>query len=209
MEITWLGHSCFRLRGKGATILTDPYDPSTSYNLGKPTANIVTVSIDLPDHNNFQAVEGNPMIIDGPGEYEVSGVLITGIASGPRDPQGHRNTVYVMEIDDLRLCHLGDLGQVPQADLVEAVGSVDILMVPVGGHETLDASRAAEAISLLEAKLVIPMHYKASLFGPDLEPLDRFLREMGIKELAPQPKLTLTRGSLPETTQVAVMEARG
>lgn len=209
MEITWLGHSCFRLKGKGITLLTDPFDSSAGYNLGKLAANIVTVSIDLPDHNHIQAVGGNPMVIDGPGEYEVSGVLITGIASPSGGLSGRRNTVYVLEMDDLRLCHLGDLGKVPKADLVEEVGSVDVLLVPVGGRGTLDASTAAETISLLEPKIVIPMHYKASLFGPDLEPLDRFLREMGIKEPVPQPKVNVTRSNLPETTQVVVMEARG
>ncbi|MDP2727932.1 MAG: MBL fold metallo-hydrolase, partial [Dehalococcoidia bacterium] len=103
MEITWLGHSCFRLKGKAATVITDPFDSSIGYNLGKPSANIVTISIDLPDHNNAQEVAGDPMVIDSPGEYEVSGVLVSGIASRSRDPEGHRNTVYVFEMDDLRL----------------------------------------------------------------------------------------------------------
>lgn len=209
MEITWLGHSCFRLKGKGAVIITDPYDPSIGYHMGNPAANVVTVSIDLPDHNYAQEVAGDPMVVDGPGEYEVSGVRITGIASRSRDDQGHRNTVYVLEMDDLRLCHLGEMSKVPQADLVEAVGDLDVLFVPVGGRVTLDASKASETISLLEPKIVIPMHYKSSLFGPDLEPLDRFLREMGIKEPSPQPKVNVSKSSLPEATQMIVMEAKG
>ncbi|MDP2726775.1 MAG: MBL fold metallo-hydrolase, partial [Dehalococcoidia bacterium] len=104
---------------------------------------------------------------------------------------------------------LGEMNKVPKADLVEAVGDLDVLMVPVGGQVTLDAPTAAETISLLGPKMVIPMHYKANLFGPDLEPLDRFLREMGIKEPLPQPKIIVTKSSLPETTQVVVMEAKG
>lgn len=208
MEINWLGHSCFRIRSKGATLLMDPFDPNTGYVLGKPSADIVTVSIDLPDHNHVQGVAGDPMIIDGPGEYEVSGVLITGISSASGNEQAGRNTIYVLEVDDLRLCHLGDLINVPKSDLVEAVGDVDVLMVPVGGHDTMDATKAMETISVLQPKIVIPMHYRTSLFGPELEPLDRFLREMGVKDPVPQARLNVTRGSLPETTQVVVMEMK-
>src|SRR3990172_1572238 len=208
MEITWLGHSCFRLKGKSATIVTDPYDSSIGLQLAKLTANVVTVSIALPDHNNVQAVAGDPMVIDGPGEYEVAGVLISGLASRSRDPDGRLNPVYVLEVDDLRVCHLGEMSKVPQADLVEAVGDLDVLMVPVGGKVTLEASKAAETISLLEPKIVIPMHYKASLFGPDLEPIDRFLREMGAKEPVPQPRVVVTKSSLPDTTQMIVMEVK-
>lgn len=208
MEITWLGHSCFRLKGKGAVIITDPYDPSVGYHLGKPAANVVTVSIDLPDHNHVDGVTGDPTVVDGPGEYEVAGVRITGIASRSRDEHGNRNTVYVLEMDDLRLCHLGEMSKVPQADLVEAVGDLDVLFVPVGGSVTLDASKAAETISLLEPRVVIPMHYRASLFGPDLDPLDRFLKEMGIKEPVPQPKYVVTKSSVPEATQMIMMEAK-
>ncbi|MDP2659623.1 MAG: MBL fold metallo-hydrolase [Dehalococcoidia bacterium] len=208
MEITWLGHSCFRLKGKGATLLTDPFDASTGYVLGRPTADVVTVSVDLPDHNQVGDVAGEPTVIDGPGEYEVAGVLITGISSPAAGAPPGRNTVYVMEMDDLRLCHLGDLARVPKNDLVEAVGAVDVLMVPVGGHDTMDASQALETISFLQPKVVIPMHYRTSLFGPDLEPLDRFLREMGVKEPVLQNKLNVTRAGLPETTQVIVMEPK-
>ncbi len=208
MEITWLGHSCFRLKGKGAALLTDPFDASTGYILGRPTADVVTVSVDQPDHNHVVDVAGEPTIIDGPGEYEVSGVLITGISSPATGEPPGRNTIYVMEMDDLRLCHLGNPRQVPKSDTVEAIGAVDILMVPVGGHDTMDAPQALEAISVLQPKVVIPMHYRTSLFGPDLEPLDRFLREMGVKEPVLQNKLNVTRAGLPEATQVIVMEPK-
>lgn len=209
MEISWLNHSCFRVKGKGATIITDPYDPNIGYQLGKPVADIVTISIDLPDHNYVQGVAGDPMVIDGPGEYEIAGVRITGIASRSRDEQGHRNTVYVLEMDEMRICHLGEMSKVPQADLVEAVGNLDVLFVPVGGRGTLDAAQATETISLLSPKIVVPMHYKTSLFGPDLEPIDRFLREMGVKEPAPQARINVTRSAVPENTQMIVMEAKG
>jgi L-ascorbate metabolism protein UlaG (beta-lactamase superfamily) len=209
VEIIWAGHSCFRIKGKKTSIITDPFDKSIGYSLGKATANIVTISIDLPDHNNAGAVAGNPMIIDGPGEYEVAGVLITGIAF-PTSPNGPRNTVYVMELDDLRLCHLGDLDRVPGAELIETLNSMDVLMVPVGGRGTLNASKAAETISLLDPKLVIPMHYKTRECQMELDPVDRFLKEMGIKELAPQPKVHATKSNLPsEGTQVVVMEPKG
>lgn len=209
MEINWLGHSCFRLKGKAATVLMDPFDPSLGLPMvANPTADVVTVSIDLPGHNCVSAVAGEPAVIDGPGEYEVAGILITGIRSRSAREQGSRNTIYLLEMDDMRLCHLGDLAKVPKSDLVELVGAVDILMVPVGGQQTLDATMASETISVLQPKMVIPMHYRTSLFDAELEPLDRFLREMGLKDPVPQPKLNIAKGTLPETTQVVVMETR-
>lgn len=208
MEIVWLGHSCFRLRAREAAIITDPCPKSTGYSMGRPTADIITVSHDHEGHNAVQGVAGSPRVVRGPGEYEIAGVLITGIRTYHDSQQGARlgqNTAFVIETEGMRLCHLGDLGHVPTPEQVEAVGDVDILLVPVGGGSTLDAAGAAETASLLEPKLVIPMHYATPSTTRKLDPLDRFLKEMGTSPtLTPESRLSVRRSSLPHETQVAV-----
>lgn len=208
MEIVWLGHSCFRLRAREAAIVTDPCPKSTGYSMGRPTADIITVSHDHEGHNAVQGVAGSPRVVRGPGEYEIAGVLITGIRTYHDSQRGARlgqNTAFVIETEDMRLCHLGDLGHVPTPEQVEAMGDVDILLVPVGGGSTLDAATAAETASLLEPKLVIPMHYATPSTIRKLDPLDRFLKEMGASPtLTPESRLSVRRSSLPHETQVAV-----
>ncbi len=210
MEIAWLGHSCFRLRAREAAIVTDPCPKSTGYNMGRPTADIVTVSHDHEGHNAVQGVAGSPRVVRGPGEYEVATVLITGIRTyhdSQRGAQWGHNTVFVIETENMRLCHLGDLGHVPTPEQAEAMGGVDILLVPVGGGNTLGAAAAAETASLLEPKLVIPMHYATPASTRELEPLDRFLKEMGTAPtLTPESRLSIRRSGLPQETQVAILE---
>lgn len=209
MEITWLGHACFRLRGKNVTIITDPYEDRIGYKLGRVTADIVTVSHEHYDHNNVAAVGGEPKVINGPGEYEIGGIFITGIQTWHDAESGHRrgrNTAYLIEMDDLVTCHLGDLGHVLSAQQAEAMSNVDVLMVPVGGNFTINAAQAAEVISLIEPRIVIPMHFKTEGLKLEIEPLDRFARAMGLKEIKTVPKLTVTKSSLPEETQVVVLD---
>ena len=214
MEITWLGHSCFRLRGKDATIVVDPCAKSSGYNIGKVTGDIVTVSHDHPGHNHVAAVTGTPRVIQGPGEFEVADVLIMGIRTFHDSEKGGKlgkNIAYVLELDDMRVCHLGDIGHVPTPEQVEELSGVDILLAPVGGGSTIDAAAAAETVSLLEPKLVIPMHYKTDVSTDELEPLDRFLKEMGAPGALSerQPKLSVTKSTLPHETKVQVLEYRG
>ncbi len=212
MEITWLGHSCFRIRGKEATVVTDPYDGSIGYSLGRLKANIVTLSHSHPGHSFASGVGGEPRIVHGPGEYEISGVSITGISTfhdADRGEKRGKNTVYLIEMEEVTLCHLGDLGHVPSSEQVEEMGDVDVLMVPVGGVSTIDAAAAAETVRLLEPRIVIPMHFKTEALRFELEPVDRFLREMGLKAgLAAQPKLSVTKPSLPDEAQVVVLDYR-
>ena len=214
MEITWLGHSCFRLRSRDSFVVTDPCDKSTGYNIGRPTASVVTISHDHPGHNNIAAVAGSPRVIQGPGEFEISGVLITGIRTYHDDEQGERlgkNVAYVLELDEVRVCHLGDLGHVPTAEQVEELSGVDVLLTPVGGGSTISASAAAETVSLLAPKLVIPMHYQTPVSKKkDLESLDRFLKEMGATNALEerQPKLTVTKSTLPQETKVQILDYR-
>jgi len=209
MDISWLGHSCFRIKGSGGTVITDPYSPALGYSLGKPTANIVTVSHQHIGHSYVQGVDGEPKAITGPGEYEISGILILGtFTSHDRDggSKRGRNTVYLIEVDEVSVCHLGDLGHVLTGGQVEEIGNVDVLLLPVGGVSTIDAPMAAEVVRQLEPKVVVPMHYKTPSLLWELEPVERFLKEIGAKEINAQPKLSLTNSSLPETTQVFLLD---
>lgn len=209
MEITWLGHCCFRIRAKEATVVTDPCDKSTGYSLGRPTADLVTVSFHDPAHDAVGAVAGDPRVIDGPGEFEISGASVTGVTTYRDKEKGAergRSVSYVIELEDLRIAHLGGIGHVPTSDQVEEMGNVDILLLPVGGGESLDAPPAAETVSLLEPKLVIPMHYKTDIEKAKLDPVERFLKEMGAKSTETLAKLQVTRSSLPDEMQVMVVD---
>ena len=208
MEITWLGHCCFRIRAKEATVVTDPYDKSTGYTLGRPTADLVTISIDNPAHNHVAGVAGDPRVIDGPGEFEIAATSVVGVTTTARgqDATVVRNVAYVIELEDLRIAHLGGIDSVPTSDQLEEIGAVDILLVPVGGGAALSAAAAAEAVSLLEPKLVIPMHYKTDIEKTALDPLERFLKEMGAKADETHAKIAMTRSALPEERQVLVLD---
>jgi L-ascorbate metabolism protein UlaG (beta-lactamase superfamily) len=210
VDISWLGHSCFRLRGRDAALVTDPCPKSTGYNISRPSADIVTVSHEHEEHNFVKGVAGTPKVIRSPGEYEIAGVMITGLRTYHDSEHGTRqgkNTVYVIEMDNIRVCHLGDLGHVLSAEKVEEMSGVDILLAPVGGSGTLDAAAAAETVSLLAPRLVIPMHYATEASAAQLEPLDRFLKEMGVDPaISPQARLSVSRGSLPHETQVLVLD---
>lgn len=215
-DVQFFGHSCFRLRGRDGIIVCDPYGRSTGLDIGKPSAHIVTVSHDHPDHNNVAAVR--PMrerlfVIDGPGDYEVSGILISGVRTYHDKEKGKQrgfNTVYVIHLDDIVFCHLGDLGHELSQSQVEQIGEVDVLFVPVGGGETIGPSEAVSVISQLEPRIVIPMHYAAAQlsFEYDLAPLDKFTHEVGLKEYTPEDKLNITAANLPpesEETKVVVL----
>ncbi|MBI2288452.1 MAG: MBL fold metallo-hydrolase [Chloroflexi bacterium] len=208
MEITWLGHSCFRIKGVQATVITDPYSPDLGYSLGKPAARIVTVSHQHLGHAYAQGVAGEPKLIAGPGEYETSGVLITGVATFHDEEMGAKrgkNTAYLIEVDGVSICHLGDLGHALTAGQKEALANVDMLLLPVGGVSTINARTAAEVVRQLEPKVVVPMHYRTEALKRELEPVDKFLGEMGVKEITPQSKLSLTKAGLPISTQVFLL----
>ena len=209
MEITWLGRACFRIRGKEATIVTDPPDKSTGYSIGRPTADIVTVSNSQPAHSNVDGVAGNPRVIEGPGEFEIAGTSIIGVATSrgqAGQTEGGKNVAYVFEVEDMRIGHLGAIGHVPTSTQIEEMGGVDVLLVPVGGGDSLEPATAAETVNLLEPKLVVPMNYKTDAERDKLGSLDRFLKEMGAKSPEHHAKLTVTRSSLPEETQIMVID---
>ena len=209
MEITWYGQSCFRLRDRLATVITDPYGKGIGYTLPRVRADIVTVSHDHPDHNYVKGIKGQLKIIVGPGEYEVRGVFITGIPTFHDRKKGAsrgRNTVFLFDFEGLTVCHLGDLGHVPTQSQVEALSDIDVLLIPVGAVSTINAAQAAEVISLLEPRLVIPMHYKTKALEVKLDSVSKFLKEMGLSKLATQESLKVTKSSLPDETQVMLLD---
>ncbi len=210
MELTWYGMSCFRMVERGlATVVTDPFDASVGLPEPKLRADIVTISHDAPGHNNLAAVKGERRVIRGPGEYELGGVFVTGIAMNTpsaKNNGGLPNTLYVFEFDGLTVAHLGDLAYVPTQPQIEDLGTVDVALVPVGGGEALNPSQAAEVISLIEPKIVVPMHYKTGKESLKLGTAARFLSEMGIGAIDPLGTLKVSKSGLAEETQVVLLE---
>jgi L-ascorbate metabolism protein UlaG (beta-lactamase superfamily) len=213
MEITWYGHSCFRINERGmAAVVTDPYDPEViGYDPGKLRAEVVTVSCDKPAHNYVKAIRGRAFEIMGPGEYEIGGVFITGVlingSKKKKSDENTRNTVYVYDYNGLTIAHLGELNNVPNQTEVEGLGEVNVALVPVGGKTSLNAAKAAEVISLLEPSIVIPMHYGMRESIMKLDPLSKFLKEMGLTAVETEESLKLSSVNvLPEETRVVVLE---
>jgi len=211
MDLTWLGHACFRMRGREGIVLTDPPDPRSGHAIPKTPADIVTISHDHPGHASLRSVGGEPVVLDRPGEYEVHEVLVSGIASFHDDEKGAargRNTVFAIRLDDLVICHLGDLGHaLPSAD-VERIGSVDILIVPVSGAElNLAPAKAAEIVHQFDPRVVVPMSYDPESLKKD-SAYHRFLHELGVKDLTAVPKLSVSRSSLPSDIQVVALDSR-
>ncbi len=213
MELSWYGHSCFRLTERGmATVVADPYDnKAIGYTALKLKADIVTVSHDAPGHNNAEAVKGSAHVIRGPGEFEIGGVFITGVQTDDAGTEKKakatpRNTLYVFDYEGITVAHLGDLRQVPSQAEVEALGTVNIALVPVGGGGGLNAAKAAEVISLLEPNIVVPMHYATSDAKLALDSLGKFLKEMGLGKQENQPSLKASRSTLPDETKVIVLD---
>ncbi len=209
MDITWYGHSCFRLSERGVTMVTDPPSDDMGYDRPRIRADVVTISHEHPGHNNRVGFRGGPKVFDGPGEYEVKGVFITGIATYHDSRSGSirgGNTVFLFEFGGITVCHLGDLGHVPSQTQVEALSDVNVLLIPVGGLHTIDAAKAAEVISLIEPNLVVPMHFKTPVEGAKLHTIDKFLKEMGLASIPPVPELKVTKSSLPEETEVVLLD---
>jgi len=212
MEITWYGQTCFRLSERGlATVVTDPYPPDVGLELSRPRAHIVTVSYDDPECHYTKGVRGPFKLLDGPGEYEIGSVFITGnstFANGKRGAARGLNTIFTFNFNGLTVCHLGRLGHVPTQSQVENLGAVNVLLVPVGGGGSLTPARASEVISLFEPSLVVPMYYKVQGLKTRLGTLSRFLKEMGLEKVESQEMLKASRASLSEETQVVVLEPK-
>lgn len=185
MTISWYGQSCFKIEGKNASILIDPFSKEIGLRAPRLNADIILVSHDHYDHNNVSEAPTETFIIKGPGEYEKAGIFFEGIVSYHDDVQGTQrglNTIFTIKTEDMKLCHLGDLGQTKLTDeQIETIGDIDILFVPVGGKCTIGAHEAMAIIKEIEPKIIIPMHYKISGLEMDIESSQKFLKEIGIK----------------------------
>ncbi len=204
MIITWQGHSCFKIQDKigpeGVTVVTDPFNKETGLKVPNFEADIVTVSHDHKDHNNIDALRGTPFIISCAGEYDFKGVLIEGIDSYHDDKKGEErggNIMYRIEIDDISVAHLGDLGDILDNAQLEKLVGTDVLIIPVGGKYTIDAKKAVEVISQIEPRIVIPMHYKTKDIKYDLDPIDKFIKEIGLTP-SYEEKLKISKKDLPQ-----------
>lgn len=215
MDLYWYGQACFKLKGKNASVVIDPFDPDfTGLKLPKDlSADVVLSTHGHKDHNFVSAVTSpqgvQPMVFDKPGEYEVSRVVITGISSFHDNSQGSErgvNTIFHLLFDNLDIVHLGDLGQSKLTEeQITAVGQTDILLIPVGSVYTIDAKAASDIVAQLEPKIIVPMHYKIEGLKFELEGVDGFLKEMGTENAVAAPKLSITKERLPEEPQVVVL----
>ncbi|MFP4514942.1 MAG: MBL fold metallo-hydrolase [Parcubacteria group bacterium] len=213
MIISWQGQSCFKIQDKigpdGITVATDPFDKSVGLKVPNFEADIVTVSHDHHDHNNTQAFRGNPFVVKMAGEYDVKGVLVEGIESYHDEKKGEergKNIIYRIEMEDISIVHLGDLGHVLNDSQLAKLEATDILMIPVGGNYTLDAKKAVEVISQLEPRIIIPMHYKIPGLKIDIEGVDAFVKELGLTPTKEE-KLKITKKELPsEDTELVIFD---
>lgn len=223
MQIIWHGQSCFEIitnsgKNQQTRIVIDPFDESLGLRIPKLEADILLVTCNCSDHNNIKAVSGSssinsantPFMIEGPGEYEIKGIYIQGISVFPKsNKEKIPVTVYTLEAEEgIKLCHLGELVQAELTDgQIDLIGNVDVLMIPIGGSETISAAGAVKVINQIEPKLVIPMHYDLPKLKMKLDGVEKFLKTMGAKKIEPQNKLTLKKKDLEtEGTKVVVLE---
>lgn len=211
MEISWLGHACTRLRTRQAAVLLDPYERSAGLDMGRPNADIVTVSHQDSRHNYVAGVRGQPLVIEGPGEYEIQGVQIVGIATALRPAtEGERparNTSYVVEAEGLHVAHLGGIGLPPTAEQAEPLSNADVLVLPIDGAGGFGPEEAARTVRALEPAIVIPIGYQPGEAGE--ASLQAFLKAMGLEPEAPQPKFTIQGRAGLETQRIVLLEPRG
>lgn len=218
MHITWLKHSSFKFQDKtgsdGLTLITDPFD-SKYVGLKMPSleADILTISHDHEDHSNKAAIRGNPYIVDSAGEFDVKGVSILGVESYHDEKEGGergKNVIFRFEIDGIVVTHLGDLGHTLDNKQLQGLIGTDILIIPVGGVYTLNAKKAAEVVSQIEPRIVIPMHYQTKGLTKefkDIDGVDKFIKEMGIKPTYEE-KLKINKKDLPQDEmELIIMEA--
>jgi L-ascorbate metabolism protein UlaG (beta-lactamase superfamily) len=217
MKITWHGQSLFQItttpeKNSQVNIIIDPFDKSIGLRKPKLEADILLVTHQHQDHNNIEIVNGNPFLIKGPGEYEIKNVFIQGISSFHDDSEGKelgKNTIYIIESEDINICHLGDLGQKELTEKqLERVGDVDILMIPIGGKYTISAKEAFKIVSQIEPKIIIPMHYAIPKLKIKLDPLNKFLSLFGIKSLPTINKLSIKKKDIsPDEAKIIILES--
>jgi L-ascorbate metabolism protein UlaG (beta-lactamase superfamily) len=215
MKITWLGHASFLVESKdGTRVVTDPfeagsYDGAVGYSPISTHADVVTVSHEHADHNAVDTVSGAPEIIRDVAERTVKGIAIRGVATFHDESKGQdrgRNNIYVMDIDGVRVGHLGDLGHVLSPEEAAALGVVDVLFAPVGGYYTIGPEEAKKTAEALGARVIIPMHYKTDALGFPIQPVDDFLKLMQRVERVDSTSVEIEAKDLPDTAKVVVLD---
>ena len=211
MDITWLGHSCFRLHDADMIVVTDPYPGSIGLRVDNRPASVVTVSNPHPNHSNAESIEGSPKVFSAPGEYEFNGVTARGVMTplAEGQPREERNVAFSIEIGNINICHLGDLSAPLSTRLVDELKPVDVVLVPTGAHCTLDVDQVFQTLQDLDAKIVIPMHFKTPGVNVEVDPIDNFVRRMGLDAVQPQPRLVVTTSNLGSDMRVVVMTNQG
>lgn len=211
MIINWYGHNCFRIESGEIVVVTDPFPKKIGLKSFQGKADIVTVSHDHWEHNNISAIKGTPFIITGSGEYEIKKIIIRGIPSFCDKVKGKDrglNTIYLIQVGQIRICHLGDLGHLLEDDQLEKIGQVDILMIPVGGIFTIGPDEAPKVINQIEPRIVIPMHYQLPRLKLDakIAPVEKFLKEMGISPKSVERLIVKKKDLVQEETEVVVIK---
>ena len=211
MDITWLGHACFRLRAEDTVVVTDPFPASLGLTPDPRPVAVVTVSNIHPNHSNWQGMAGDPKVFASPGEYEYSGVAVRGVMTPlpPETPREHRNVAYTIEIGGVNICHLGDIDIPLTPRQIDELSPVDVLLAPAGGGCTLEVDSVFQMMQDLGPKIVIPMHYSIPAVDVPLQDLDVFLRRMGLRDVQPQPRLVVTHSNMPADMRVVVLAPQG
>ena len=211
MDITWLGHSCFRLHDADMVVVTDPYPTSVGLRIDNRPASVVTVSNSHPNHNHAESIEGDPKVFSNPGEYEYNGVTARGVMTplAEGQPQEERNVAFSIEIGAINICHLGDISMPMTTRMIDELKPIDVVLVPTGGHCTLDMDQIYQTLQDLDAKIVIPMHYKTEGINVDVDPIDNFVRRMGLDQIQAQPRLVVTSANLGTDMRVVLMTSQG
>jgi len=212
MDIQYLGHSSFKIQGKNISLVIDPFSPDeVGLSFPKVKSEIVLVTHDHLDHNRTDLVEETRMVIDSPGEYEIGGVTVIGIDSFHDNKKGAlrgKNTIYSIEVDDIVICHLGDLGHKLSEKQISEIGMVEVLMVPVGGVYTIGPEEAVSVVQSIEPKYIIPMHYRVEKLklskASEMAGVDEFIKTMGVK-FEKMDKLSIKQGSLPSDDQIVTL----
>ncbi|MEX2373497.1 MAG: MBL fold metallo-hydrolase [Dehalococcoidia bacterium] len=211
MDLTWLGFAATRLRTRNAAVVMDPYDKTVGGTMGRPDAHIVTISHDDPHRNGTGGVapaEGDPMVLDGPGEYEIRGVIIEGVRStlrGDGDAAALRSTLWLYEAEDVRVAHLGGMGVAPGSAQMDVLSLADIVIVPIGMPDTLMGADAAKAIRAMEPSIVIPVGYDPD----DPTALKTFISAMAATPEEPVSRFTFAKRDVgPEVKRLVILEPR-
>lgn len=207
MEITWLGHACFRLRSENQVVITDPFPASLGLRPDSRSADVVTVSNSHPNHSHWADVGGEPRVLTAPGEYQYAGVFVRGIMTplGQGAPQAQRNVAFSISLDGVNVCHLGDINTPITPRQVAELLPADVLLIPVGGGCTLGLEEVLQITENLGPKILIPMHYSVPGVAVPLQGLDAFFRRMGTGQVEAQPRLVVTPSNLPEDMRIVVL----